>query len=56
MTTYTKAGSDGLCESCHKNEATDPHECPYRQDVYGDQDPEYCTCCESCQQECAYDI
>lgn len=33
-----------------------PHRCPWEADLYGNEDPEYCTCCDDCEQRCAADI
>ncbi len=32
------------------------HLCPYEEDVNGNDDPEYCTCCPWCEQGCANNI
>lgn len=50
--------SDGVdmrnrCESNPKNE---PHSCPYAEEIGGNDDPEYCTCCDDCRHECCMDI
>lgn len=34
----------------------DLHSCPYQVDVEGNNDPEYCNCCEDCEKNCAEDI
>lgn len=44
-----------MCK-CGKNEAAEPHRCPYQQDINDNNDPEYCTCCDECRHECAMDI
>ena len=36
-------------------EATDPHTCPYKEDINDDHET-LCTCCENCQNGCAMDI
>lgn len=45
----------GLCTSCHKNNATEPHCCPYQAEINNNEDAEYCTCCHDCEHECAMD-
>lgn len=51
------AGLDvAKCERCGVNAAEEPHACPYAQEIGGSTDDEYCTCCASCQHECAMDI
>lgn len=45
-----------LCQSCKKNPATDPHACPFAEEIGGNDDQEYCTCCLDCQSQCAMDI
>lgn len=45
-----------LCPSCNKNPASDPHSCPYAEDIDNNDDPEYCTCCSDCTDEHAMDI
>jgi len=35
--------------------AQEPHPCPYRADIYDDEET-MCTCCEECVCECAMDI
>ena len=36
-------------------EGSDPHICPYRYELNGD-DTTLCNCCEGCTQECAWDV
>ncbi len=43
-------GRSGCC-----NETAEPHSCPYAEEINGDATTE-CTCCASCQHECAMDI
>lgn len=43
------------CPRCDKNLATDPHPCPFAQDVHNDSESE-CICCDECTHECAMDI
>jgi hypothetical protein len=42
---------------CDHGEArqTEPHTCPYAEEIGGDHHS-LCTCCESCQYQCAMDI
>ena len=44
-----------LCQQCKKNKATEPHTCPYAEDVQGD-NKTLCNCCEDCEGGCAHDI
>ena len=37
-----------LCNNCRENSKFEP--CPYRQELYGDE--EECECCEKCREEC----
>ena len=39
----------------HRSAATEPHPCPYKQEI-GNDSTSLCTCCELCQSECADDI
>lgn len=41
---------------CGVNPATEPHSCPYADEIGDNDDPEYCTCCDDCMHECAMDI
>lgn len=45
---------DDMCPTCGKNPATEPHPCPYKSEINGNE--EECTCCQYCQHECAMDI
>lgn len=45
-----------MCCSCGVNPATEPHSCPYADEIGDNDDPEYCTCCDDCMHECAMDI
>ena len=45
-----------LCQGCKKNKAKEPHSCPYASDINGDDNPEYCTCCADCTNDCLMDI
>lgn len=44
-----------MCK-CGENPETEPHMCPYAQDIDGNDDPEYCTCCSECVNTCCDDI
>jgi hypothetical protein len=44
-----------LCEMCYKNEAQEPHPCPYQEDI-NDNHEDLCTCCVECTNECVMDI
>ena len=39
-----------------RNPGEEPHSCPYAEEINDDHDPEYCNCCEECQQECHWEI
>lgn len=43
------------CESCRKNPSTQPHICPYKEDINGDIES-LCNCCDDCQNICCDDI
>jgi len=45
-----------LCEKCGKNPAQEPHPCPYQEEINDNHDPECCTCCPECEQQCRDDI
>lgn len=32
------------------------HSCPYASEIRGEDDEEYCNCCEECASECRMDI
>ncbi len=44
-----------LCPRCQKNKASEPHTCPYAEEIGNDKETE-CTCCSECTRECAMDI
>lgn len=44
-----------LCR-CGNNPATEPHSCPFAEEIGDNNDPEYCTCCDDCRHECCMDI
>jgi len=41
---------------CGNKPATEPHSCPFASEISSNDDPEYCTCCEDCEHDCAMDI
>ena len=43
------------CPNCGKNEASEPHLCPYKEEI-GDDHETLCTCCPDCEYDCAMDI
>lgn len=46
--------SPELCSRCGDNYATEPHPCPFAQEI--NDDDTMCTCCEACTNDCADDI
>lgn len=52
---HTKTPEPLLCR-CGVNMATEPHSCPYVVEIDDNFEPEYCTCCDECTQECARDV
>lgn len=52
MTEPKKCGARNDCQ----NEATEPHSCPYAEEINDDFDEEHCECCDDCRQECVWDI
>lgn len=45
-----------LCVTCGKNPSQAPHSCPYAEEVSGNDDPQYCNCCDDCIHQCAMDV
>ena len=48
-----------LCGGSHcdgKGVAEAAHSCPYQSEINDDHTEDYCTCCETCEHECAMDI
>ena len=43
------------CESCGKNDATEPHTCPYAEEINNNSET-LCNCCQDCVNQCAMDI
>ena len=43
-------------ENCTCEEGYEPHACPYATEINDNDDPEHCTCCPACEQECSDDI
>jgi len=46
--------SEPLCTRCGKNHASEPHPCPFQEEI--NNDPTSCTCCDECTQECINEI
>ncbi len=40
-------------DDCNED-AQAPHACPYKSELHGNEEP--CTCCRTCERECAQDI
>lgn len=49
------SGVVAVCGKCGAP-SEGPHSCPYEADINDNDDPECCTCCDACTQECADDI
>lgn len=52
---YQPIQTEVKCEGNHcqgKNDACEPHTCPYKSEI-NDDDESLCTCCDDCAQECA---
>lgn len=47
--------SNELKKSCCEEANREPHGCPYAEEICDDYEKQ-CTCCESCEQNCADDI
>lgn len=43
------------CQRCRKEPATEPHTCPFAEDIHDDSET-LCNCCDDCAHECAMDI
>jgi len=43
-----------MCK-CGKNPASEPHTCPYAEDIAGNYE-DLCTCCDDCTRNCIDDI
>lgn len=43
--------SQALCK-CGKNPPDSRHSCPYAEEINDNKDPEYCSCCADCRQDC----
>ena len=45
---------------CGKGNCNNPspgfHSCPYASEINGNDDEDYCDCCDDCAHECAMDI
>jgi len=47
--------SNELCDSCSKNEAEEPHTCPYMRAKYcedAELSARLCDCCDECHAKC----
>lgn len=42
------------CSHCDKNPATEPHTCPFGEEIHNSE--ALCDCCDECARECAMDI
>ncbi len=49
------AESGCKCQSCKNSDAKPLHTCPYKEDINDDR-VSLCDCCDSCRQNCLYDI
>jgi len=49
------ATCSALCGSCGKRPATDPHPCPFQEEINNNSET-LCDCCDECAHECAMDI
>lgn len=49
-----KVGERKTCK-CGKNDESDPHGCPYAEEINDDYEFK-CTCCSDCMHECCMDI
>lgn len=43
-----------ICDNCQRNEAEQPHECPYKKGFCGESD--LCNCCDTCSGNCFSDF
>jgi len=53
---YDYVEIEGNMCKCEVNYETEPHPCPYAQAIDGNNDDEYCMCCNRCTQDCAENI
>lgn len=44
-----------ICSKCEKNEAKEPHSCPYKCEIDDDFESE-CDCCDECCDDCSMAI
>lgn len=42
------------CQGCGKSAATEPHNCPFKEEIHGNL--EQCNCCSQCQHDCCLAI
>lgn len=47
--------TDNKCQNCMKNEGQEQGPCPYKVEIYGDEET-LCNCCEDCQHECYMNV
>lgn len=50
-----KLEGEGVVCTCNRKDY-ELHSCPYQADIFNDDDPEYCSCCPYCEEQCAMDI
>lgn len=43
------------CSHCDKDDAQEPHTCPFSEEIY-DNHETLCDCCEECTYQCIMDI
>ena len=55
MTNENETKSD-KCSRCQKNPSSEPHACPFQEEINGNDDDSYCDCCDDCRHECLMDI
>lgn len=47
--------NDVVCETCEQKPGTEPHPCPYRSEIYEDEET-LCNCCDECRSNCCDDV
>lgn len=45
-----------LCKHGCDHDRYEEHSCPYQSEINNDPNPEFCSCCEECEQDCAENI
>ena len=50
--------ADSMAEKCDRCDkpSSGLHSCPYAAEINGNDDPEYCNCCDDCRHQCCMDI